>query len=50
MGWEVGGGSENVVFFFLFFFWWGGGGNKDFVYDKIGLVSGVISMQFWVLT
>ena len=60
----MGGGSENVFFLFLFFylfiiffFFLGGGGNKDFVYiwggrgyDKIGLVSGVISMQFWVLS
>ena len=60
VGWEVGGGggSENVVFLLLFFIE-GGGGYKYFVYiwggggrgyDKIGLVSGVISMQVWVLS
>ena len=46
-GW---GRVRKCCFFFFVFFLVGGGGNKDFVYDKIGLVSGVISMQFWVLT
>ena len=51
VGWEVGGGSD------FFFFFWGGGGEIKILfifggrgYDKIGLVSGVISMQFLVLS
>ena len=50
-----GGGTEKIILF-MFYGGGGGGGNEDFVDigagggSRIGLVLGVISMQFWTLS
>ena len=52
-----GGGGGDRKNNFIYVLWGGGGGNEDFVDiwgggggSRIGLVLGVISMQFWALS